>query len=67
MLSEESTGQVGPGETWVEFDRDVSGCTAVATVGTTSNFPAPADRGGSMLPAEPDSSLDGDRNDSATA
>src|SRR6516225_3908697 len=31
-------GLLGTGETWVEFDRDVSGCAAVATVGTTNNF-----------------------------
>lgn len=34
-------GQHGPGQTWVEFDRDVSGCSAVASVGTTSTFPSP--------------------------
>jgi len=31
-------GLHGPGQTWVQFDRDVSGCAAVATVGGTSGF-----------------------------
>lgn len=31
-------GLHGPGQTWVEFDRDVSGCAAIATIGGTSGF-----------------------------
>jgi hypothetical protein len=35
-------GLHGPGQTWVQFDRDVSACAAVASVGTTSVFPSAA-------------------------
>jgi hypothetical protein len=31
-------GLHGQGQTWVQFDRDVSGCAAVATVGGASGF-----------------------------